>query len=251
MISNENLNDYPIQGNFRLRGHKGTHMDGLTDGVFALAIAILLISSSVPTNYQELLAFVYDIFPFSICIIFIYWIWRALKNFNLRYGLNDSRTSLLKMALLFFLLFYVYPLKFLMSWQFKYFAAISSGKVRERYAEINNMIPFQKLSELMIIYGVGFFAIFFIIYLLYKRAYQAKVSLQLNEIEILETEFSMRQYLGVAGVGAISVVIALMSIIFNFTLGAMFAGLAYNLIWIFMIYESKYEKKKLAELKVV
>jgi len=70
--------------------------------------------------------------------------------------MQDSKTSHLKMALLFFVLFYVYPLKFLMTWQTKYFSAIFSGTIRERYTELNGMIPFENLPELMMVYGVGF-----------------------------------------------------------------------------------------------
>ena len=248
MLTQENLDNFPIQDHFRLRGLNGTRMDGLTDGIFALAVAILLISSSVPTNYQELLQFVFDIIPFSICILFVYWIWNSLSTFNVRYGMDDHRTSFLKMCLLFFVLFYVYPLKFLMSWQVKYFSAVSSGNLGDKYQELNTMIPFTRLPELMVIYGVGFILIYIIIYLLYRQGYKRREELQLNEREILETQFSMRYYFATGSVGVISVFLALVSILLEFPLGAMFAGIAYNLIWVFIIINTRYEKKKLAEL---
>ncbi|MFK8005971.1 MAG: TMEM175 family protein [Saprospiraceae bacterium] len=247
MLTKENLNNLPVQNHFRLRGVNGTRMDGLSDGVFALAIAILLISSSVPSNYQELTQFVFDIIPFSICILFVYWIWNSLSNFNIRYGMEDPRTSFLKMCLLFFVLFYVYPLKFLMSWQVKYFTAIFSGNLSESYQELNSMIPFTKLPELMVIYGAGFILIYTITYFLHRRAYQHREALQLNEREILETQFSMRHYFATGSVGVISVFLAIVSILLEFPLGALFAGVAYNLIWIFVIINVRYEKKKLAE----
>ncbi|MFK7773805.1 MAG: TMEM175 family protein [Saprospiraceae bacterium] len=247
MLPPEKLENLPIRDHFRLRGVDGTRMDGLSDGIFALAVAVLLISSSVPSNYQELTQFVFDIIPFSICILFVYWIWNSLSNFNIRYGMEDPKTSFLKMCLLFFVLFYVYPLKFLMSWQVKYFSAVFSGDFGEKYQELNTMIPFSKLSELMVIYGVGFILIYIIIYLLHRRAYQYREALQLNEREILETQFSMRHYFATGSVGVISVFLALVSILLEYPLGAMFAGVAYNLIWIFVIINVRHEKKKLAE----
>jgi len=247
MLSLEKLQNFPTRDHFRLRGVNGTRMDGLSDGIFALAVAILLISSSVPTNYQELTQFVFDIIPFSICILFVYWIWNSLSNFNIRYGMEDSRTSFLKMSLLFFVLFYVYPLKFLMSWQVKYFSAIFSGSLGERYQELNAMIPFSKLPELMVIYGIGFILIYVITYLLHRRAYQCREALQLNEREILETQFSMRHYFAIGSVGVISVFLAIISILLEYPLGALFAGISYNLIWIFVIINMRYEKRKLAE----
>lgn len=248
MLPIKNLENLPIQDHFRLRGVNGTRMDGLCDGVFALAIAVLLISSSVPSNFQELSQFLFDIIPFSICILFVYWIWNSLSNFNIRYGMDDSRTAMLKMSLLFFVLIYVYPLKFLMSWQVKYFSAIFSGSVNEKYQELNAMIPFTKLPELMVIYGVGFIFIYTITYLLHRRAYQCREALQLNEREVLETQFSMRYYIATGSVGVISVFIAIVSILLAYPLGALFAGLAYNLIWVFVRINLRYEKRKLAEL---
>ncbi|MFT4761806.1 MAG: hypothetical protein ACI9XO_000288 [Paraglaciecola sp.] len=126
-----------------------------------MAVAVLLISSSVPANFEELVGFVYDLLPFAFCILFIYWIWRALSIFNLRYGLEDITTIKLKICLMFFVLFYIYPLKFLMSWQVKYFSAIFSGELGQRYQELSAMIPFSKIPHLMIIYGTGFIFVFF------------------------------------------------------------------------------------------
>lgn len=53
-MQRESLDQLPVNNHFRLREHKGTQMNGLTDGIFALAVAFLLISSSVPRNYDEL-----------------------------------------------------------------------------------------------------------------------------------------------------------------------------------------------------
>lgn len=236
------------QDNFRLRGDRGTRMDGLTDGIFALAVAVLLISSSVPANFAELIDFVNGLFPFALCILFIYWIWNALTVFNLRYGLEDGGTLRLKMSLMFFVLFYIYPLKFLMTWQVKYFSALLSGELRSRYAELTAMIPFTKIPELMVIYGTGFTAIFFIIFLLYRKAYRLRTELQLDARELLETYLSCRRYFVFAAIGLLSVAISLLSIALNFSLGAILSGVCYNLIWIFVIYDKKYAARKRAKL---
>ncbi len=248
-MQNQDLNNLPVRDHFRLRGHQGTQMDGLTDGIFALAVAVLLISSSVPTNFTELLDFVYDLLPFSLCIVFIYWIWLALSRFNLRFDLEDDKTNQLKMVLMFFVLFYIYPLKFLMSWQVKYFSAIFAGELKDRYTELNEMIPFSKVPHLMIIYGVGFAAIFFLLHFLNKRAFKQKEILQLNPREALETELTMRRYFVFGNIGLISILIALISILTSFSEGAIFAGITYNLVWVYVIYETKYSKKRVANLE--
>lgn len=248
-MQNQELQSFPFRDHFHLRGHQGTQMDGLTDGIFALAVAVLLISSSVPTNFTELLNFVYDLLPFSLCIVFIYWIWQALTRFNLRFGLEDAKTNQLKMVLMFFVLFYIYPLKFLMSWQVKYFSAIFAGELLTRYEELSAMIPFTKLPHLMIIYGLGFAAIFFLLYYLNKRAYKQREILNLSPRETLETELTMRRYFAFASIGLISISIALISIFIKKSEGAIFAGVAYNLVWIFVVYDAKYTKKRVAALE--
>lgn len=150
---------------------------------------------------------------------------------------------------MFFVLFYIYPLKFLMSWQVKYFSAIFSGELKDRYTELNTMIPFSKVPHLMIIYGVGFAAIFFLLHFLNKRAFKQKESLQLNPREALETELTMRRYFVFGSIGLISILIALISILASFSEGAIFAGIAYNLVWIYVIYETKHSKKRVAILE--
>ena len=249
MHTNKPLRELPVDNHFRLRGHEGTQMDGFTDGIFALAVAILLISSSVPSNYEELLSFIYDLIPFTICIIFIFWIWRALTIFNRRFGLEDSKTIQMKMALMLFTIFYVYPLKFLMAWQVKYFSVLINGNFASRYDELQKMIPFEKLPHLMRIYGVGFFLVFGILYMLNRQAWKRREVLQLNNREKLETRYPMRRYAAFALVGLFSVLIAQISIWLQLSLGAIFAGISYNLIWIIVLIEARWYRKRVTELE--
>ncbi len=53
------------KGHFRLRGMDHTRIEGLSDGVFAIAIALLLISAKVPETFDELVTFIYDFVPFG------------------------------------------------------------------------------------------------------------------------------------------------------------------------------------------
>lgn len=237
--------------NFQIRGSGGSRLEALSDGVFALAIAILLLSSSVPVNFNELLLFVQDVVPFGVCILFIYWIWREQSTYFLRYGLLDARVSNLNLALLFFVLFYVYPLKFLVSWLVKYFTAIITGTLATQFKIFNEMIPFSRMPELMVIYGVGFICISATLYFMYSYALGKKESLGLDEAEILESKFTLREKRNQTLVGALSVLIALISIWLDQPIGAALAGWIYNLIWILMIFQLKRRKRELLKLQGV
>ena len=192
---------------FQLRGGQGHRLESMSDSVFGLAIAILLLASSVPKNFTELLHFVCDALPLFICMIFIYHIWHQQAVFFLRYGLYDNITIRLNLMLLFLVLFYAYPL--------------------------------------MVIYGAGFLGIFFVFYLLYKHAYKHRELLELNEIEIVQTQFDIQDVGIVILVAALSILIALIGVLAHFSFASFFAGLVYNLLWIIFIPISKRQEKKL------
>lgn len=234
--------------NFVPRGDGSSRLEALSDGVFSLAIAILLLSSSVPKNFNELWLFVMDIIPFGICMVFIFWIWRQQTTFFMRYGLLDAKTAALNMILLFFVLFYVYPLKFLMSWLIKYFSSMFTGNLQQNMAELQEMIPFFKIPMLMIIYSTGFICICLVLYLMYRHAYSHRDTLGLSPVEEYETRFSMRDKLYQALVGVASVVLALSSIIFHSALGSILAGVVYNMIWVITIFQVKKREKDMALL---
>ena len=54
---------------FTLRGESTQRLDAISDGVFALAVAMLLLSSSVPQHFEELFVFLYDAVPFFVCML--------------------------------------------------------------------------------------------------------------------------------------------------------------------------------------
>ncbi|MBK7870974.1 MAG: DUF1211 domain-containing protein [Saprospiraceae bacterium] len=238
---------------FIVRGGQGHRLESLSDGVFALAIAILLIATSVPKNFNDLLQFVYDAVPLFICMIFIYSIWHQQTVFFLRYGLYDKHTIRLNLVLLFLTLFYAYPLKFLMTWllQFMYFFGgwlLGFEGFWQKMGELSQMISFNDMPLLMIIYGLGFLGIFFIFYLLYLHAFKQKDLLELNEVEITLTRFSIIQVKVVMLVAAVSVLIAFIGFLMDAPFSGFFAGLAYNLLWIISIPLSKKHEKQLQTL---
>jgi uncharacterized membrane protein len=240
---------------FTIRGDQHTRLEGLSDGVFALSIALLLISTSVPENFDQLLSFTYDFFPVAICILFLYWIWKEQCGFMLRYGLEDPHTLQLNMVLLFFVLFYTYPLKFLMSFLVTYFyLAITGFSVAPQHLmELRDFLGTTFPSDfqtpyLMLIYGFGFVAIFLIFNLMYRHALSHAEELELSAVEMEETRHSMRNSIMIVLVGLLSIVIAVAGLLTDWKMASFFSGLSYNLIWIGNIYLRKKHNKKLKPL---
>ena len=80
---------------FRHRGEEPGRLENFSDAVFALAITLLLISTSPPTNFQQIQRFVIDLIPFFLCVVFIMLIWYEHYIFYLRYGLRHGKIIVL------------------------------------------------------------------------------------------------------------------------------------------------------------
>jgi uncharacterized membrane protein len=105
--------DLGRSGDFRWRGHEVTRIEGLSDAVFAFAITLLVVSLEVPKTFAELAETMHGFGAFLISFVLLFFVWFNQYKFFRRYGLRDTLTVVLNAVLLFVVLFYVYPLKFL------------------------------------------------------------------------------------------------------------------------------------------
>lgn len=234
MIREQMKNHYVgMNKEFRFRGEVPTRMETLSDAVFALAITLLLISTSSPSNFVQLRAFVYEIIPFALCIALISLLWYEHFIFFLRYGFRSRYIVLLNSLLLFILLFYAYPLKFLTKVIFLIFGWMVSGS-EFLGTQFREMMKEGNMAELMTIYGLGAASLFLVFALMYRYAYKKADELELNEIERFDTKTSITTNLLMASVPMISVILAL---IFsgNDQLVGMVSGFAYFLYTPIMI----------------
>lgn len=185
-----------------LRGREVTRLEALSDAVFGFAATLLVVSLEVPQTYPELVqsldGFVAFAFSFSMLIL----IWTAHNGFFRRYGLQDSWTVFINSVLLFVVLFYIYPLKFLATALTGLFFGLGPGADRPM------LTSEEQMASLMLIYGLGFIAVFACFSLLYLRAARSR-ELDLDRLERLDAQSWMRQYLIFVGVGCLSIAIVL------------------------------------------
>src|SRR6202521_464287 len=97
---------------FRWRAGEITRVEGFTDAVFAFAVTLLVVSLEVPKTFSELLIAMKGFIAFAICFAILVQVWYEHYIFSRRYGLQTLYTIFLNSVLLFVVLFYVYPLKF-------------------------------------------------------------------------------------------------------------------------------------------
>jgi hypothetical protein len=109
----EKLIEHHVPGTFRWRGGEIARIEGLSDAVFAFAVTLLVVSLEVPKTFNELSSLMRGFVPFAICFAMLMQVWRQQFVFFRRYNLQDTVSLVLNCVLLFVVLFYVYPLKFL------------------------------------------------------------------------------------------------------------------------------------------
>jgi len=180
------------RADFRWRSHDISRIEGLSDAVFAFAVTLLVVSLEVPKTFTELAATMRGFGAFAISFALLFIIWFNQYKFFRRYGLQDNLTVCLNGALLFVVLFYVYPLKFLFSYLINVLTD-GHGEVRLPNGNFELMVEGNQMATLMVIFGVGYVAVFSVFILLHLHAYHKRTKLALNELELFDTRNSIQE----------------------------------------------------------
>ena len=142
--------------------HDVTRIEAFSDAVFGFAITLLVVSLEVPQNFDELLQVMRGLPVFAVTFAILLMIWQEHHNLFKRFPCSDGVTIWLNGALLFVVLSYIYPLKFL-------FSGIV-GPSGMRFGQSSSFIRFDQMMTLMVVYGSGFAAIFLLFATMYWRA---------------------------------------------------------------------------------
>lgn len=184
-----------ITTEFRSRSHEVSRIEAFSDVVFGFALTLLVVSLEVPRTFNDLLTDMRGFLPFAVCFAIFGLVWWQHHNFFRRYGLDDVVTATLNFVLLFVMLFYTYPLKFLFTGMFGQFIGVSPEGRPVNWIEANQS------SALMVIYGLGYATVYLVFVLLYWNALRHREELELNRFEIFDTYTTMMESGLQTGVG--------------------------------------------------
>jgi uncharacterized membrane protein len=180
--------------------HKISRLEGFSDAVFGFALTLLVVSLEVPRSYADLMALMSGFLSFACCFALLFWIWWEHNTFFRRYGLQDGVTVLLNGGLLFTVLFYVYPLKFMFDSLFARWIPTRDEPVRMALFELANASA---------VYAAGFIVMMLMFVLLYSRAHAKRQELGLTDLDVFDLKALRGHHIVSVTVGFLSLAIAL------------------------------------------
>lgn len=192
---------------FRLRGLETTRIETFTDAAFAFALTLLvLFGNDLPRTLEDIRGSLRMIPSFVMSGALLMTFWWGHHVWSRRYGLDDGATTVLSCLLVFTVLVYVYPLRFMtevfVTWMGQ---ALSLPIGRSTYQVTPEQIP-----GIFVIYGAGFIAMCLALMLLNLHAWRRREVLALDEGERRATLAGVQSWAIMASTGVLSVLLALM-----------------------------------------
>lgn len=181
---------------FRIRAHEVSRIEGFTDAVFGFALTLVVVSLEVPRSFDELFSALRGFPAFAAYFAILLYIWWVHNHLFRRYGLQDMVVFVLNSLLLFLVLFYVYPLKFL-------FGGLLGG------FEIQGRPTVDQVRGMMVCYSGGWAAVFAIFVAMYAHAWRCAGALSLSAAERASTIHMIVHHATSAAFGLASAAVAL------------------------------------------
>jgi uncharacterized membrane protein len=192
---------------FRLRGLQMTRIETFTDAAFAFALTLLVVSLEPPADFPTLHALLRSVPAFLLSATMLMMFWSGHHQWSRRYGLDDAATIVLSCVLVFTVLVYVYPLRFMFGAMMAWLGGLAGfgfdGPVTITQPE--------EVNRLFVIYGTGFFAMSVSLVLLYAHAWRRRDHLGLDGHERHETRAAIGAWTILAVTGLVSTLVALLA----------------------------------------
>ncbi|SFR31249.1 Uncharacterized membrane protein [Robiginitalea myxolifaciens] len=171
--------------------HDSNRIQAFSDGVFAFAATLMVVSLDFEGGFKTLMTQWTDLIAFGVSFFVLVAFWVVHYNYFRRSGYVDYWIITFNTLLLFVILYYVFPLKSL----------VTSWLGAER-------ITMAELASLFELYSIGFALIFLCYALMYFRAYRKEKSME----SALVLYFYARHFSIYIVVGVLSVALSAMNI---------------------------------------
>lgn len=170
----------PADGQHRERGREVTRIEAFVDAAFAFAVTLLVISfDSIPDSVPALLQALKGIPAFAASFALLAMFWWSHASWSRRYGLDDGRSVLLSLLLVFLVLVYVYPLRIIFS---SFLGFIS----RDWLPSDISIRSAAELRALFLAYAVAWTTLGCVVVALYRHAWRLRDAIGLSRQERIE-----------------------------------------------------------------
>lgn len=188
---------------FVWRGRDVTRVENFSDIIFALSMT-LIVASSVPTTFDNLIALWREAIAVALCFALILLIWSKHHAFHRRYGLDDGMTVFLNAIVLFLIMIFAYPLKFLALFMVNFFTGFY-----QTGPQIAAVLSLDQVRWFIVIYAAGYAAVFGVFALLYAHALKRADDLELSVAERILTRLEVHQGIAAIAISALAAMVAL------------------------------------------
>ena len=188
-----------------MRGREVTRLEGFSDAVFGFALTLLVVSLEVPESFPALKQTLSGFLPFAATFAVVGWIWFEHYLFFLHFKVQDNLTVFLNLVLLFVVLFFAYPLKFVLT---RLVGRWTGYGLPEGGADFTSFSA-ADARLLMVAYSAGFVAVFAILALFYWNALRQREELRLTKLDVFDARGGLRRHLLSVAIGVASIALAL------------------------------------------
>ena len=217
------LSKLPVEGGVRQRGEQVTRLETFVDAAFAFAVTLLVVSfDAMPSSFAELYDALRRLPAFLAGFAILALFWQGHHRFSRNFGLEDGTIVFLSLTLVAATMFYVYPLRMVMSAAMMFF----TGGWAPSEFKVSSMTEFRLI---FVIYGVGFAVLATLIAWMNSHALRKADALRLDAAERLATHAEVVAHLVLVGCAALSIVLALVIPVDRGWMHAL-PGLAYGLL---------------------
>lgn len=192
---------------FRLRGLNMTRIETFTDAAFAFALTLLVISMDPPATMASLNDALRQIPAFVLSASLLMMFWSGHHNWSRRFGLDDAATIVLSCLLVFTMLVYVYPLRFMFSAMMAWIGDMANLPLGPERGSLG-IRTLEEVNRMFVIYGLGFIAMSSAIALLNLHAWRRRAVLELDLAERQATRAELGAWTILIGTGVLSTIIA-------------------------------------------
>ena len=206
------------------RGREVTRIEAFVDAAFAFAVTLLVISfDAIPDSAQALVEALKGVPAFAASFSLLAMLWWAHADWSRRFGLDDGRSVLLSLLMVFLVLVYVYPLRIIFSMFFNW---ASNGWLPSSVT-IGSMRDFQAM---FLAYALAWTTLGCVVVALYRHAWRLRDALGLDRGERIDLRGSLAAHAMIPATGVVALLFLLVMDLMDLAEWSGFSGFAYSLM---------------------